>query len=222
MGGIVGILSPRTTISGEGQRVAQQMIDVINHRAPISTACSFNDGCAFGVRFHTRIEQARVFAHDESKSLYVAIDGELFTGFKGSSANETFSDAELILNIYREKGLGFLDEIDGSFSIAIWDGMEKRLLLARDRLGFKPLFYTKANQTFIFASELKSILASGLSEKSDSLRALNDFLSYGYVCNPETMFESIFQVKPGHFLIFKDGEISEKPYWKFNYRQDGK
>ncbi|MCG2829980.1 MAG: asparagine synthase C-terminal domain-containing protein, partial [Desulfobacteraceae bacterium] len=90
----------------------------------------------------------------------------------------------------------------------------------RDRMGYKPLFYLRLNNGIVFSSEVKAILASGLYEKSVNLRALNYFLSSGYVPNPDTMFDSIKQVKPGHILICKDGNIVEKPYWKFVYRQD--
>ena len=113
---------------------------------------------------------------------------------------------KLCWSFTEKKGTEFLNQIDGSFAIAIWDGVEKKLLLARDRVGFKPLFYAKSDGSFLFGSEIKSLLASKLCPRSVNLQALNNFLSYGYVCNPETMFESIFQVKPGHFLIFRDGE----------------
>ena len=218
MGGIAGILSK---YAGQNEyKVVLQMLDVVSYRAPVSTAYPLDNGCVLGVRYHTPIEQTSVIARDESRKLCVVIDGKLFNGLKTSRENQTFSDAESILEIYREKEDGCFSRIDGSFAIAIWDGVEKRLLLARDRVGFKPLFYTKLNHTFLFGSEIKSLLASKLCSRSVNLRALNDFLSYGYVCNPETMFESIFQVRPGHFLIFREGEVSEKPYWRFSYRQE--
>ena len=221
MGGIVGV---RQTNNREGRVLhvlVEQMVREISHRAPYFETFSVDAGGALAVRYHSPSEKRRVLAHDASKELTVVVDGEIFSGAEESiSGRKTFSDAELVLKLYREEGSGFLEGIDGSFAIAIWDGMEKKLLLARDRVGFKPLFYAKGSDAFLFGSEIKSLLSSKLCPRSVNLQALNNFLSYGYVCNPETMFESIFQVKPGHLLIFKDGEISEKPYWKFNYRQD--
>ena len=221
MGGIVGIQFLKNLGSIDKQRVVQEMLDEISHRAAYSGVYSIDIGSAFGIRYHTPADQTKLFAHDGSGKLYVVMDGEICDGFERSKLNKIgFSDAEIVLELYREKGTEFLNQIDGSFAIAIWDATEKKLLLARDRVGFKPLFYAKSDGAFLFGSEVKSLLASKVFPRSVNLQALNDFLSYGYVCNPETMFESIFQVKPGHFLIFKDGEVLEKPYWRFNYKQE--
>ena len=220
MGGIVGIQFLKNLGSIDKQRVVQEMLDEINHRATYTGVYPIDIDSAFGIRYHTPADQTKLFAHDGSRKLYVAMDGEIFDGFERSKLNKTgFSDAEVVLELYREKGTEFLNQIDGSFAIAIWDGTEKKLLLARDRVGFKPLFYAKSDGAFFFGSEIKSLLASKLCPRSVNLRALNNFLSYGYVCNPETMFEPIFQVRPGHFVIFRDSEVVEKPYWKFRYMQ---
>lgn len=220
MGGIVGIQFQKNLESIDKQRVVQEMLDEISHRATYSGVYPIDIDSAFGIRYHTPADQTKLFAHDGPRKLYVVMDGEIFDGFERSKLNKTgFSDAEIVLELYREKGTEFLNQIDGSFAIAIWDGVEKKLLLARDRVGFKPLFYAKSDGAFLFGSEIKSLLASKLCPRSVNFQALNNFLSYGYVCNPETMFESIFQVRPGHFLIFRDGEVSEKPYWRFNYKQ---
>jgi asparagine synthase (glutamine-hydrolysing) len=220
MGGIAGIQFQKNS-EMDKQRVVQEMLDEISHRATYSGVYSIDVGSAFGIRYHTPADQAKLFAHDGSRKLCVVMDGEIFDGFERSKLNKTgFSDAEIVLELYREKSTEFLDQIDGSFAIAIWDGVEKKLVLARDRVGFKSLFYAKSDGAFLFGSEIKSLLASKLCPKSVNLQGLNNFLSYGYVCNPETMFESIFQVKPGHFLVYKVGKISEKPYWRFNYKQE--
>jgi asparagine synthase (glutamine-hydrolysing) len=221
MGGIVGIQFLRNLGSIDKHRVVQEMLDEISHRAPFSGVYHLEQGSALGIRYHTPVDHTKLFAHDGSRKLYVVMDGEIFDGFERSKLNKTgFSDAGIVLELYREKGTEFLNQIDGSFAIAIWDGVEKKLVLARDRVGFKSLFYAKSDGAFLFGSEIKSLLASKLCPRSVDLQGLNNFLSYGYVCSPGTMFESIFQVKPGHLLVFKDGKISEEPYWRFNYRQE--
>ena len=149
MGGIVGIQFLRNLGSIDKQRVVQQMLDEISHRATFSGVYRLEEDSALGIRYHTPADQTRIFAHDGSKKLYVVMDGEIFDGFERSKLNKAgFSDAEIVLELYREKGTEFLNQIDGSFAIAIWDGVEKKLLLARDRVGFKPLFYAKSDGLF--------------------------------------------------------------------------
>jgi asparagine synthase (glutamine-hydrolysing) len=129
-------------------------------------------------------------------------------------------DAEVLLSLYEAKKVDLLSDVDGSYALAVWDGQDGKLLLIRDRVGCKPLFYLVLPDAILFASEIKAILVSGLYKPAVNLRALNNFLSYGYIPGLDTLFESIRQVRPGHILICKDGNVVEKPYWKFTYRQD--
>jgi len=159
-------------------------------------------------------------ARDREHGLCVVLDGEIFAGPDGTdSGSAGFSDAETVLGLYRKHGAGFVDFIDGAYAMALWDGGEQRLLLVRDRVGYIPLFYLKAGDRLVFASEIKGILQSGYGDKTVNLNSLNRFLSYGYVPGPETFFESIRQVKSGHMLIFNRGEVTEQPYWAFSYAQ---
>ena len=105
MGGIVGIQFQKNLESIDEQRVVQEMLDDISHRAPFSGVYHIDIGSAFGIRYHTHADQTRLFAHDGSRKLYVAMDGEIFDGFERSKLNKTgFSDAEIVLELYREKG----------------------------------------------------------------------------------------------------------------------
>ncbi len=125
-----------------------------------------------------------------------------------------------MLSLYIDKGLNFVNEIDGDFSIAIWEDYKNQLILIRDRVGCKPLFFHKTDKSILFSSEIKGITNSGLYSKDVNLTALNSFLSYWYIPNPETLFKSIHQVKPGHMAIFKNGNYTEKKYWKFEYKHN--
>jgi len=221
MGGIAGIQYSKASLNIDKQMLVQQMLDTMKHRAPHCQVEIIDQDVALGVRYRQIADQGRVIAHDSSKKLWVFMEGEIFHSLNSPESNKgTISDAQIVLQEYRQKGEDFLNHFDGSYSIAIWDEKEQKLLLVRDRVGSKPLFYTRAENTLVFTSEIKAILVSELYEKSVNLQALNNFLSYGYVPNPVTLFESIRQVKPGHMLICKDGNIVEKPYWKFVYRQD--
>lgn len=121
-----------------------------------------------------------------------------------------------ILDLYRDKNERFIDDVDGSFSMAIQD--QEKLILVRDRYGTKPLFYFDTGKNLYFSSDLKSLISCNDYQKSVNLIALNNFLSYGYIPNPDTMFKGIKQVRPGHMIIYKNGHLEEKQYWKFQYK----
>jgi asparagine synthase (glutamine-hydrolysing) len=168
-----------------------------------------------GAAYHKDVQSKRhTVAFDESKNLCAVLDGGILKGGEGGF------DAEILLSLYETKKVDLLSDVDGSYALAVWDGQDGKLLLIRDRVGCKPLFYLVLPDAILFASEIKAILASGLYKPAVNLRALNNFLSYGYIPGPETLFESIRQVRRGHILICKDGNVVEKPYWKFTYRQD--
>ncbi|MBW2660893.1 MAG: hypothetical protein JRD93_02635, partial [Deltaproteobacteria bacterium] len=221
MGGIAGIQYSKTSLNMDKQMLVRKMLDTLKHRALHCHVEAVKPDSVLGVRYHQQEDRSQVMACDSSRNLWVILDGEVFHSLNThESKDKAISDAQIVLQEYRQRGLEFLNQIDGSYSIAIWDGEQNRLLLARDRFGVKPLFYLKLSNIIIFASEIKAILASKLYGKSVNFRALNNFLSYGYVPNPDTLFESIKQVRPGHLLICQDGEITEQAYWKFSYRQD--
>ncbi|MBN1472540.1 MAG: asparagine synthase (glutamine-hydrolyzing) [Syntrophaceae bacterium] len=216
MSGISGLCSNGEKIKTDERKIlVQKMLHEISHRAPDADICDCGDNTVFGIRYRN---QSEAIARDDEKGLTVIIDGWIYNSpLHGSDFSIGYTEAEIILKLYSQYGTGFLDKIDGSYAIAIWDARKKQLLLARDRLGYKPLFYNQSGSTILFASEIKSILTAGIYRKSVNLRAVNDFLSYGYVPNPETLFEGIIQVKPGHCITFKDNTLTEKAYWRFQY-----
>lgn len=223
MGGIAGIQYSKDTLSLNGQTLINQMLETMSHRASKHEVNLLAQAGVFGVGYHHLETQSRVIAHDSSKKLWIFMDGQIFFPLSRTDLNNSeILDAQIVLELYQKYGEKFLDKIDGSYAIAIWDGKQKILFLAKDRLGTKPLFYTKQGNCIIFASEIKAILANELYLKSVDLRAMNNFLSYGYVPNPDTLFESIKQVRPGHLLVFQTGNIMEKQYWKFEYLQHEK
>jgi asparagine synthase (glutamine-hydrolysing) len=113
------------------------------------------------------------------------------------------TDTEVVIHLYEERGLGFLDELEGMFAIALWDETEGLLLLARDRLGEKPLYYTDNGGVFRFASEIKALLADDSLPRSLNLESLNQYLTFGFVQPPHTMFEGIHKLAPGERLIIR-------------------
>ena len=223
MGGIAGIQYSKDTLNINGQKLINQMLGTISHRASKHEVNLLAQAGVFGVRYHHQEPRSKAIAHDSYRKLWVFMDGDIFSPLNRKNFNNSeILDAQIVLELYQKYDEKFLDKIDGSYAIAIWDGKQKKLSLAKDRFGTKPLFYTKQSNCIIFASEIKAILASELYLKSVDLRAMNNFLSYGYVPNPDTLFESIQQVRPGHLLVFQAGNIMEKQYWKFQYLQDEK
>src|SRR5690606_12923198 len=124
---------------------------------------------------------------------------------------------EAVVHLYEERGDSLLDELDGMFAFGLWDTRRRRLLLARDRLGIKPLYYTTAevggSQALLFASEVKAILASGLVRTRPNLDAVESYLALRHAVAPMTMFEGIHALPAGHRLVAEDGRIRIERWW---------
>jgi len=134
----------------------------------------------------------------------------------------TSSDIETIVHLYEEAGEGCFERLRGMFAIGLWDGKQNKLLLARDRVGKKPLCYALADGRLAFASEIRSLLEyPGVGRELDIV-ALDHYLTYQYVPAPMSIFKAIRKVPPGHFLRWQDGHIDVKPYWRLQPRYDAK
>ncbi|MEE2757538.1 MAG: asparagine synthase (glutamine-hydrolyzing) [Myxococcota bacterium] len=133
------------------------------------------------------------------------------------------TDTEVILALFAELGRACIDRIDGMFGFAIWDSLAQELILVRDRLGIKPVFYSKtANGTLMFASEVKALLESKCIDDSINLQAHHDYLGLNYVPGNQTMVNGIRKLPPGHYLTWKGGRISIKRYWSQTFETDHK
>lgn len=123
----------------------------------------------------------------------------------------THSDTEVLVHLYEEYGDDFVQRLHGMFAFAIWDAPGRRLLLARDRLGVKPLVYMLHDGRLLWSSEIKAILSTGVPRRVDPL-ALHDYLSFDYVPGPRTIFDGIYKLQAGHLLIW-DGDLQIRRYW---------
>ncbi|CAN5537402.1 asparagine synthase (glutamine-hydrolyzing) [soil metagenome] len=130
---------------------------------------------------------------------------------------KTGSDTEVLLAAFREWNIGCLDRLNGMFAFAIWDDVEKALTLARDRAGIKPLFYSKTDKGFAFASEIKAVLATRLIKAELDSEGLNQLLSFLWPVPPHTLFKKIYQLLPGHYLTWKNGEITTHEWWDLDF-----
>lgn len=132
----------------------------------------------------------------------------------------TRSDTEVLLECYAAWGKDGVRKLRGMFAFAIWDAKDRRLLLARDRLGLKPLYYAEADGSLLFASEMKGLLAHPAISRELHLPALDDFLTYLYVPAPRTIFRGIRELLPGHWLEWQSGQVRLHRYWDVSFAPD--
>lgn len=130
---------------------------------------------------------------------------------------KTDTDSEVIIAAFEEWGVDSLQKLNGMFAFAIWDEKERKLTLARDRVGIKPLYFAKTEDSFIFASEAKAILASKLIKAELDHEGLNQFLTFLWTPDPNTLFKNIYKLPPAHFLVYKDGEITQSEWWDISF-----
>jgi asparagine synthase (glutamine-hydrolysing) len=130
------------------------------------------------------------------------------------------SDAEVVIYAYREWGLNALAMLNGMFAFAIWDARNNSLLLARDRLGIKPVYYADTPSGFAFASEIKAILEIPNFKREVDLESLNQFLSFLWTPDPDTLFSGVKKLPPGHFLVYQNGHAEVRQYWDLEFNED--
>jgi asparagine synthase (glutamine-hydrolysing) len=227
MCGIAGFFEPNPALTAiERRDVIQHMCDVIAHRGPDDEGFYVDGGLALGMRRLSIIDLATGHQpiSNEDGSVWVVFNGEIYnyaelrTGLlQRGHQFRTNSDTETIVHLYEEMGDRCVEKLRGMFGFAIWDAREQKLLLARDRLGKKPLHYTQSAGALIFGSEIKSLLQHPSIKREANLEAVSDFLSFGYVPEPQTAFRGIHKLLPGHTLTYKNGQISTRCYWDFNY-----
>ena len=204
----------------------ERMCDVITHRGPDDVGYYLDGGLAIGMRRLSIIDVASGHQPicNEDGTVWIVFNGEIYNFAELRSRLilqghkfRTRTDTETIIHLYEEEGERCVERLRGMFGFAIWDKRENKLFIARDRAGKKPLHYTISNGTFVFGSELKSLLQFPGIERQPNLEAISDYLSFGYVPDPATAFQGIHKLPPGHTLTFQDGRVSIRQYWDFNY-----
>jgi len=164
---------------------------------------------------------------NEDESVWVIFNGEIYNfrelrhRLEGSGHRfRTASDTEVIVHLYEDEGTDCFSHLNGMFAIALWDANRRQLVLARDRLGQKPLVYRLEHGRLLFASQLKSLLeVPGVSRAIDTA-ALDAYLTYQYVPHPRTIFQGITKLPPGHLATYRDGRLTIEPYWQPNFNRE--
>src|SRR5262245_4161891 len=231
MCGIAGFIDIESAspIRGDGERarLLDRMCQVIRHRGPDDQGMLVKDGVALGMRRLSIIDLAG--GHQpisgEDGSVNIVFNGEIYNYRELQTELEscghsfqTSSDTEAIVHAYEEYGTACVEHLRGMFAFAIWDDRERKLFVARDPVGKKPLYYTTTpDGTFVFGSELKSLLQYANVSRQTDPEALDAYLTLGYVPDTLSIFRGVHKLPPGHHLTFSKGEVRIAQYWDFRF-----
>ncbi|HOJ19773.1 MAG TPA: asparagine synthase (glutamine-hydrolyzing), partial [Ignavibacteriaceae bacterium] len=225
MCGIAGImnLGHQKPISSD---VLRSMVSNQQHRGPDETGAYIDDNIGLA---HARLsiidlKDGTQPIYNGDKSLWIIYNGEVFNypELRQKLINSghkfyTTSDTEVILHLYEENGINCLNELNGQFAFAIWNSNNKTLLLARDRVGILPLHYTIQNKRLYFASEIKSIFANKDIERSFDHESLDQIFTFWTTLPGKTVFSSIKELLPAHYMLISQNEIKTGKYWDLNF-----
>ena len=221
MCGIAGIVSAEPGDRIDAATIHRMCVAII-HRGPDDEGLFVKDGTGLGMRRLSIIDVAGghqpVF--NEDRTVWVVFNGEIYN-FPELRAGllqrghhfSTHTDTEVIVHLYEELGADCVNQLRGMFAFALYDERRRKLLMARDRLGKKPLHYARQGQRLLFGSEIKSILAVAPELACVDNEALLQYMYFGYVPDPLTAFTTIQKLPPGHLLEFESGQIAARQYW---------
>lgn len=212
-------------------KVIENMTKLITHRGPDSAGFFVDRDISMGFRRLSiiDIDGGEQPIYNENNNLVLTFNGEIYNYKELKeeliSKNHKFytnTDSEVLVHGFEEWGKNLLPKLRGMFAFAIWDRENKSLFMARDPFGIKPLHWTQIGGNFVYASEIKSILAFPNFEKKLNYKMLDHYLSFQYAVPPETFFENVYCLMPGHFMVYKDGKAEIERYFeaKFNINEN--
>ncbi len=212
-------------------KVIENMTKLITHRGPDSAGYFADNDISMGFRRLSIIDLGNGDQpiYNEKNNLVLTFNGEIYNYKELKKelleCGHTFyteTDSEVILHGFEEWGEKVLDRLRGMFAIAIWNREEKSLFLARDPFGIKPLHWSMAGENFVYASEIKSILAMPGFKRKFNYKTLDNYLSFQYAVPPETFFEGVYCLMPGHYMWYRNGETEIHRYFeaRFNINEN--
>ena len=234
MCGITGAIW-RNPDRGIAPELLQRMTDSISHRGPDDSQLwmdydhrdAYGKPIGVGLGFRRLsiidLEGARQPLSNEDGRVRLVFNGEIYNyqtlrrRLQGTGHTfATHGDGESIVHLYEDLGTDCFAELNGMFAIAIWDANRNRMVLARDRIGQKPLYYAATEDRLVFGSELKCLAAvEGVCNEIDP-GAIDEFLTYQYIPHPGTIWKGVRKLPPGHYVVYEDGRVSVHRYWDFN------
>jgi asparagine synthase (glutamine-hydrolysing) len=220
--GIVQVAGPaRPVIAPE---VLDRMVDVMDHRGPDDRGTHQAPGVALGARRLSivDVEGGHQPLCDERGRVWAALNGEIYNQadlrdelLRGGHRLRSRCDTEVLPHLYEEEGPALAARLRGIFGLAVWDAERRRAVLVRDPLGVKPLYWARVGDLVIFASELKSVLASGLVPEDLDYEAIDAYLTLGFVPGPRTPLAAVAKLRPGHRLLIGADGVREEAYWEY-------
>jgi len=231
MCGICGVLDYKGAIIKEGLLLC--MCQAMRHRGPDDEGIfinGHNDGVSVGLG-HRRLKIIDLYKtghqpmSNEDKTIWLVFNGEIYNFkelktelLKKNHIFQSNTDTECVIHLYEEYGEDCVSYLRGMFTFAIWDRKRECLMLARDRIGKKPVLYHHKFGKFCFASEFCALLASGFIDREINSEAIDYYLTFGYIPAPLTIYKDVFKLPPAHILILKDDVITLRKYWELNYQ----
>jgi asparagine synthase (glutamine-hydrolysing) len=208
------------------EALVARMCEAQEHRGPDSRGTHVSDSVGLGIQ-RLRIidlDTGDQPIYNEDRSIAVVLNGEIYNYaelrqelIRDGHVLATSGDTEVIAHLYEQYGTDCLSRLEGMFSFALWDERRRRLFVARDRLGKKPLYYCLHEGVLSFASELQSLLQSPEVPRDVDHEAIDAYLTYGYIPAPLSAFRSVRKLPPAHFLVFQSGALTIERYWHLDY-----
>ena len=231
MCGIAGIYNYHSQKQPSLELNIKNMLSVIQHRGPDENGIFLGENVALGsARLSIiDIDSGQQPLSDESGNFWIVYNGEIFNykelrkGLEEKGIRfKTHSDTEVVVQMYATYGAECLNQFNGQFAFCIWNKKEKELFLARDRVGIRPLYYWQKDESFAFCSEIKSLFTLDNIERSISAESLAQIFTFWTTVSPNTPFEKIYELPPGHQMTVKGSEVQIKKYWSLDFPGKGK
>lgn len=216
--GFYGDINKKQSVS-----TLKHMLTRIKHRGPDQSGVYVSDYVGLGsVRLSIiDLSSGTMPISNQDNSLWIVFNGEIYNHMElredliqKNHSFKTRSDTEVILHLYEEYGPECLKKLNGQFAIAIWDKHKEELFLARDRVGIRPLFYTQTKSAFVFASEIKAFMEYPEVPLKFSNKALSEYVTFWTALSPNTVFENVFEVPPGTYMLVNHKGIKSNTYWE--------
>ncbi len=225
MCGICGVVGAAADYPIEAASIVR-MRDTMVHRGPDDCGVYVGEGVGLGHRRLSIIDlslEGRQPLANEDGSIRIVFNGEIYNQLElrrelidAGHRFRSLTDTEVIVHLYEELGARCLSRLRGMFALAIWDARDRSLLLARDRIGKKPLYYSVDGRRLAFASECKALLAGGITREPD-LDSIDQYLTYGYIPGARSGYRAIRKLPPAHYLVYRDGKVALTRYWRLSF-----
>ncbi|MCU4173903.1 asparagine synthase (glutamine-hydrolyzing) [Carboxylicivirga sp. N1Y90] len=230
MCGIAGFANTSSLLDLDGsESVLNGMLNRIQHRGPDEMGLYLSNACCMGnVRLSiVDLAHGQQPLRNKLGNLWIAYNGEVYNHLElrqqllqKGHVFRTDCDTEVVLHMYEEYGSECLKQLNGQFAFSIWDENTETLFMARDRVGIRPLYYTQLKDAIVYGSEIKSIFEFPGVKRAIDAKALKQVFTFWTSISPQTVFENIFELQPGHFLIYKKGKVKVERYWENNFGKE--